>query len=95
MEDHGVKEMSEALQGVMEIGLAFVELAKDGLDFSDLPALYAKIQSEPLKSTVAKAADGIKSVPDEIKDIDMAEVMQLAMLIMPYIPRYIEAVKKK
>jgi len=90
----GVKELSEALEGMLELGLAFAELAKDGLQLSDLAALYAKMQAEPLRGKLAAAADKMSKVPAEAKDLDLQEGMQLAMLMLPYVPRYVEAFKK-
>jgi len=90
----GVQQVSEALEAIMELALAFASLAKDGVQLSDLPALYAKMQLEPLKGKLVAAADRVGEVPKEVADIDLVEGMQLAMVALPYVPKFIEALRK-
>jgi biotin operon repressor len=91
----GVKEVSEMIEALMELGLAIASVAKDGISLSDIPALYGKMQSPELQPKLVAAADRMNAIPDEVKDLDLAEGMQLAMLVLPYVPKYVEVLAKK
>jgi hypothetical protein len=80
----GIKETKEAVLGVMALGFYVAKLAKDGIQMADAGALLAKLQGDAEFAAKLKAAyEGIEQVPAEIKDITVAEGIELAMEIIP------------
>lgn len=92
---HGVKELSEGLHGANALSLYMVGALKDGLQMEDITGLMAKWQEdEEFKKKLMDAAEGASKIPEEVKDIDASEGMELAALQIEYVDDYIEAVKK-
>lgn len=90
----GVKELKEALVGVQELALVLVPILKDGVQVSDAPALWAALGSnEELKQKLFAAWEGVSKVPDEAKDLDMAEAMELVALEVSYLPKFLALFK--
>lgn len=81
-ETHSIKETKEAILGVVALG-AFVALrAKDGLQLDDAVALVGKLTSDPeFMAKLKSAIDGIDKVPAEVKDLQFAEIIELAALL--------------
>ena len=91
----GVKELSEGLEGANALSLYMVGALKDGLQVADLTGLLDKWKNdEEFKAKLTAAAEGASKIPDEIKDIDVGEGIELAALQVKYVDDYIEAVKK-
>lgn len=89
----GVKETKELLVGVNEVGLALVERLKDGVQLTDAVAFYEKLVSDPaFKSKVFAAYENWQAVPDEVKDLDVGEAVELAGVQLGYIPKYVALV---
>lgn len=86
-----VKEMKEVLVAVMAIAKAMASASKDGLDLSDFASL---ISNEEVKAAIALAATGVTNVPEEIKDLDLTEGLELVMAVIVEIPALIESFKK-
>lgn len=90
-----IKELSEAIVGVNEVGIELIKQFKDGVQFSDFEAFYmAFTQNLDFKNKVLAAYEGLSKVPAEIKDLDLTEGIQLLMLQSSYVPRIVEALKK-
>jgi len=91
----GVKETGELITGVLEIGLVLVAVAKDGIQpIQDFGAVIAKYQSdEAFRAKIDEAFKGVASVPTEVKDLDAGEVAQLIGIAIPYVPKFLEAIK--
>lgn len=77
----GVKETKEAIVGLVMLGVELAKLAKDGVDLSDAVALVAKSQDEEFRKIIVTAAQGIERVPAEIKDLTLAEIVEIAQVI--------------
>ena len=88
----GIKETKEMIEGLMELSLLMAEQFKDGIDATDFFAIMMKVQGD---ERYKKAFEGMKEIPIEAKDIDMQEGMELAMMVMKYVPKFIDAMKKK
>lgn len=94
--EHPVKELKEGLRGGFLLGLVLTERLKDGLQVSDLSALWKKWGDDPeVQKVMKEAVDGYKSIPDEAGDIDAGEGMELVAELADYVPRYVDALKKK
>jgi cytochrome c556 len=92
----GIVETKEALTGILELSLVMVSQFKDGIQATDLAELWAKWQTdEKFKEAMQKAFDGVKKVPAELKDIDLTEGVNLAMLTVGYVPKFVAAFSKK
>ena len=93
---HGTKETKELLVGVNELSLFLVSRLKDGVDVSDAAAVIEKLASDPAFVDVLKSAvEGVKAVGAEVGDLSVAEGMELAVLQLSYVPKWVEAVKSE
>ena len=91
----GIKELKEAMVGINELAMFLAMRMKDGVGVDDAMAVWTKLNSDAdFKDKMVAAYDGIAGVPAEIKDIDLAEGLELAMLQIKYIPELIESLKK-
>ena len=91
----GIKESKEALVGLNELALCSLDLFKDGLDWSDLGALWSKFQNDPNFSAKLKAAyDGFSAIPEELSDLSLAEMVELAKSQLEYLPKFVAGFKK-
>lgn len=93
----GIKETKEALVGVNELSIALIGTLKDGFQpVKDVTELYAKLAADPVVSAkLMDAYANIGAVPAEVKDLDVAEGMELAGVQLAYVPKLIEAFKKE
>jgi hypothetical protein len=90
----GIAETKEVLVAGNEIGLFVVSRLKDGVGVDDALAAYQKLtQDAAFKKIVMDAHDGLSAVGGEIKDLDIGEGLELAMLQMSYIPKYVDVLK--
>ena len=92
----GIKELKEALVGVNELAIFIAMRLKDGIGLDDAMAIWSKLSSdEEFKQKMVAAYDGISQVPAEIKDLDLAEGIELAVLQAQMLPALIAAMKKE
>lgn len=90
----GIQETKEVLVAGNEIGLFVVSRLKDGVGVDDALAAYQKLtQDAAFKKIVMDAHDGLSAVGGEVKDLDIAEGLELAMLQMSYIPKFVDVLK--
>lgn len=93
-ETMGIKELKEVVVAANEISLFIITRLKDGVGIDDALAAYQKLtQDAEFKKLITDAHDGLSTVGGEIKDIDLAEGLELLMLQAGYVPRYVEALK--
>lgn len=91
----GIKETKEVVVAANELGAFLVERLKDGVGADDAMAVIAKLQTdEAFKAKMQAAFDNVKAVPAEVKDVDLAEGMELAMVQLSYLPKILAAAKK-
>ena len=90
----GIKELKEALIGVNELSILIASRMKDGAGLDDAMAIWEKLKNdEDFKNKMVAAYEGIGMVPAELKQIDLAEGIELAMLQAGYVPKIIAAIK--
>lgn len=90
-----IKELKEVVVAANEISLFIISRLKDGVGIDDAMAAYQKLtQDAEFKKMITDAHDGLSTVGGEIKDIDLAEGLELLMLQAGYVPKYVEALKK-
>ena len=89
-----IKETKEAFIGVNELSLFLIERLKDGVGIDDAIALFQALTTdEEFKAKLGAAVEGISLVPGELKDLDVSEGMELAVIAISYVPKYVEAFK--
>ena len=88
----GIKELKEVIVAANEIALIGAKLAKDGLSLSDAPALFTELMAK--RSELQAAIEGIGQVAAEVKDVDLQEGIEIAMIQIAYLPKLAEALKK-
>jgi hypothetical protein len=75
MESKGIKEISEALEGVEVVGVAAAKIAADGkISVSDVPAVVELAQKHEV---LLAAVSGLDEAVLEAKDLDLAELAQI------------------
>ena len=91
----GIKELKEAVEAINEIAILLCERFKDGLGVDDAVAIYDKIKEDAdFKAKMIAAYDNYKLIPEEIKDIDISEGLEVAVIQIGYVSKIIEALKK-
>lgn len=91
----GVTETKEVLVALNELALVVIKHVKDGVQVSDIPAIITDLMgSDAFKLALVSAVEGITKVPNEIKDVDFLEGMELAKTQLVYVPKLLEALKK-
>ena len=94
MENKGVKETKEALVGFIKLAAMLATEFKDGVQATDIAPIIVKMQSEPLKSALLDAYNGIEEVPSELRDVSLVEAMTLIPGLIDALGDLVQAVKK-
>lgn len=87
----GIQETKDALEAVNLLSMSLIKIFKKHLGVVEIGA--ALLGDEELKAALVKAFDGISKIPDEVKDLDMNEGMELAIAQIQLIPKLIEVLK--
>lgn len=94
-EKKGIKELKDLLLGILVITKVGANVLKDGAQLQDLVDGFSQLNGDPeKKKAIEDALAGIQEVPAEAKDIDLAEGVELLILIAEELPELIEAFKK-
>lgn len=95
MDKVGIKETKELLIAINMLAVELIKLVKDGIQASDAAVLVAIISSnEPVKNALFAAFSNISAVPAEVKDLDVAEIVELVGAEVGLLPAILEAMKK-
>jgi hypothetical protein len=94
MESKGIKETKEALVGFIKLSAMLASEFKDGAQATDLAPILMKMQSEPLKSALLEAYNGIEEVPSELKDVSIFEAMSLVPELLEALSELVGAMRK-
>lgn len=91
----GIKETKEAVAGVMELAVLLAARLKDGVQLGDVVAVYDKLKDDAeFQAKLLAAYGGVGAVPAEVKDLDLMESVELVTVIVPYVPKVADALKK-
>lgn len=94
VEKVGIKETKEALVGVLELVLFLSKQLKDGVQYGDFEVLFQKLSNDDVfYSKLKDAYVGFIAVPDEIKDLDLSEIVELGGVVTARIPELMEMLK--
>src|SRR3990167_5439697 len=92
----GIKEVKEVTAAIMEISVGIAAVLKDGYQAADIAALFkAFANDEGFKKKLGEAAEGISKVPAELKDLDWEERIEISTVLLSFVPKIIEALRKK
>ena len=89
-----IKETKDALVGINELSILLITLLKDGISLNDFSVLFEKVvKDEAFKAKMEEAYNGIAQVPQELQDLSLSEIIELATLQVGYVPKIIDALK--
>lgn len=90
----GIKETKEALIGVNEVAVLIASKFKDGVQFGDFAAFWEAFKNDAeFKAKMESAYMGYQAIPEEVKDLDIGEGIELAMVQIQYVPKLVAAFK--
>lgn len=94
-EEKSIKNLTELIEASFDIGILLATNLKDGAQVADLEVILATLTTDQvLVGKLIAAADDIGKVPGEASDIDLMEAMAIGMMVLKYIPKFLEAIKK-
>ena len=86
----GVKETKEGLLAIALLGGFIAQRLKDGAQIEDAVALATKLMGDAdFKAKVMAGVEGLDKIPAEVKDLKLAELLEIAQII----PELITAAK--
>lgn len=89
-----VKETKELLTALNEISLILISEFKDGVSVEDIAPIFAKIKANPdLSDKLIELYNKANLIPEELKDLTLAEGVELGLIQLQYVPKFIEALK--
>jgi hypothetical protein len=90
-----IKETKELLKGILAVAKVSAEIFKDGVQAQDLVDGYLKLAGDPVKKAELEAAiAGISGVSAEVKDLSLAEGVELLVVVAQELPALLAAFKK-
>jgi hypothetical protein len=90
----GIKETKEVLEAVNELACVIIKHVRDGVQFTDVPAIILElVSSDSFRTTLTKAIENVTQVPGEIADLDVSEGSELAIAQTMYLPKILAALK--
>lgn len=72
-----IKESKELLVALVKLGKLTAKQLGDGVDLSDAVAIAKALADEEFRSAIFEGFSGLQGVPEELKDIDAVEAIQL------------------
>jgi len=73
----GIQESKELIIALVKLGKLAAKQLGDGVDLSDAVAIAKALADEEFRSCIVEGFSGLQSVPEELKDIDVEEAVQL------------------
>jgi len=91
----GIKETKEVVKAASAIAVFLVARLKDGVGVDDAMAVVSKVTADAeFKALMEAAIKDIKLVPAEVKDLELAEGIELAGEAAKMVPAILEVLKK-
>ena len=92
--NQGIQETKEAVVGLIKLSAELAKLFKDGVQAADAMALVAKYNSDgDFKAAMDAAYQNIQAIPEEVKDLDLVEGIDLGMAVLKEVPALVAALK--
>ena len=83
MNEHGIKELKELVDGCELLLLFILQQAADGIDWTDGAALVSKIMTdEVFREKLVEAFGGLGQMQDEVFDLDFSEGIELVQYVL-------------
>ena len=94
---HGTEETKEALEAVLEVAVCLIDRFKDGVQLSDISALWDKLSNDSeFQAIILKAQDNVSAVPTELAGLDAKEAVEVfGGCLLKYFPKIYDAFKKE
>jgi hypothetical protein len=89
----GINDLKEVLKAVNLLSIFIIKQVKNGIDMSDATALVAFLMASENQAVLKDAVAGIGSLPAEIKDLSLAEGLEVCTLLIASVPEYFAALK--
>jgi hypothetical protein len=86
------KELEQLVVGVMELAVLLADRFKDGVQVEDALVIFAKLQSDPV---FKDALVGLGNLPEEVKELEPKDYVEISIKVLQYIPVFIEMFSKK
>lgn len=88
-----IKETKEVMVAFLKIAALLAVNFKDGVQAGDMVTIFQKIASDDvLKEALQNAYADIEKVPSEVKDLQVAEVIELLACALPELKDLIKAI---
>lgn len=95
MEEKGIQQTKEVISGVIAIGALLYSKFQDGVQAKDFAEIFAKIQGDAeLQAKLLAAYNEAHEVPAEVKDIKLAEGIELGAHALKELMAALELLKK-
>lgn len=92
----GIKETQELLVGINELAVDLTSRFMDGVQLADFSSFYSKLVSDAsFKAKLEEAYNSANKIPDEVKDLDVGEGLELVSIQVNYIPKFIQVIQDK
>ena len=89
-----LKETQEALDGAFDLTNILLKHFVDGVQLGkDVAGIVSDLLLEENKALLTKAVEGIKLVPQELKDASMADYVGLIAATIPHISKTLDVIK--
>jgi flagellar biosynthesis/type III secretory pathway chaperone len=88
----GIDKTTSVLNALNSLSIKLIELGKDGFQISDATALIA---DEEVRNLLVEAYTAISGLKSELNDLNLHEGIELGMVQLAWVPRYVEAFQKK
>lgn len=95
MSSQGVKETKEAVSGALKLGTLLYKKFADGVQTQDFMEIFAKFQLDAeFQKAIVEAYNGANLIEAELKDMDLAEGLEVAMHSLAEVQKAIVELKK-
>lgn len=92
----GIEDVKNLMKAVKVLTLYIIDRSRDGVGVDDLLNLFIKLQTDAeFLHTLTQAFVGIKNIGAEVKDLQLQEVIELASLMISYVPVISDSFKPK
>jgi hypothetical protein len=93
MSEKSIKETLELLNSIEVISISFVKAFKDGkINLEDLPIFFELMKEA---KTIIDGIQGIKEIPEEIKDLEEREAAAIGIKLYAILARLKKEIKEK
>ena len=90
VEKRGIKESMELMLGASALTILIIKRLRDGFQMSDIVAIMSALAKQ---DEFKDAIKGVTSVPKEMADISINEIMELGAAMIKEVPKYLAAMK--